>query len=141
MVSTPYEASPAPPTDSTRAAPLGFRRFLQLLLLALAAWAAMYCRSALGPLQEAIHAALDFSDNEMALLQGLAMALPMALGSIPLGLLADRINRARMLIFFVALTPLSCTICALASHFPSSSWAGVSRASLPPQSCSCPSRS
>jgi MFS family permease len=77
----------------------------------------MYGRSAIGPLQEAVHISLKFSDNQMALLQGMAMALPMALGSIPLGLLADRVSRARMLQFFVALIPVSCGLSALSSHF------------------------
>jgi len=77
----------------------------------------MYSRSALGPLQETIRESLVLSDNQMALLQGAAMALPMALGSIPLGLLADRVSRARMLLFFVGLSFASCVFSALASQF------------------------
>ena len=95
----------------------GRRRTVQLTLLALALLAAMFCRSAIGPLQEAVRAALRFSDNQMAVLQGMAMALPMALGSIPLGLLADRISRARMLVCFVALTPVSLGLSAVSSNF------------------------
>lgn len=90
---------------------------MQLLLLAAALCAAMYGRSVIGPLQEAVRIALHFSDNQMALLQGAAMALPMALGSIPIGLLADRLSRARMMTFFVALIPISCLLSAVASQF------------------------
>jgi MFS family permease len=92
-------------------------RLVQLLLLAAATWVAMYSRSALGPLQETIRASLSLSDNQMALLQGAAMALPMALGSIPLGLLADQVSRARMLSFFVCLSCASCVFSAVASEF------------------------
>ena len=95
----------------------GLKRAVQLILLAFALLAAMFCRSAIGPLQEAVRTALRFSDNQMAVLQGMAMALPMALGSIPLGLLADRVSRARMLLFVVALTPISLGLSALSPNF------------------------
>lgn len=94
------------------------RRPLQLSLLALALWAAMFCRSALGPLQETMRQSLGFSDNQMALLQGAAMALPMALCSVPLGVLADRFSRVGLVRVVVALMPVSCALSALASRFP-----------------------
>jgi predicted MFS family arabinose efflux permease len=93
-------------------------RNLQLFLLAMVAWATMYCRSALGPLQEAVRSSLHLSDNQMGLIQGAAMAVPMAICSVPLGLLADRFSRARMLFWFVALMPVSCILSALVSQFP-----------------------
>lgn len=93
------------------------KRIVQLLLLALALWSAMYCRSALAVLQETMRVSLGFSDNQMALLQGAAMALPMALCSVPLGVLADRFSRARLLRVIVALMPLSCALSAVASQF------------------------
>lgn len=93
-------------------------RLLQLTLLALALWGAMYCRSALGPLQETMRLSLGFSDNQMALLQGAAMALPMALCSVPLGVLADRFSRARLVRIVVALMPVSCALSALTARFP-----------------------
>ena len=77
----------------------------------------MYFRSAIGPLQEGMRASLSFSDNQMALLQGVAMALPMALGAIPIGLLADRVARSRLLRFFIVLSAASCVLSALASGF------------------------
>lgn len=94
------------------------RRLLQLVLLALALWGAMYCRSALGPLQETMRLSLGFNDNQMALLQGAAMALPMALCSVPLGVLADRFARVRLVRIVVALMPVSCALSALSSRFP-----------------------
>jgi predicted MFS family arabinose efflux permease len=83
--------------------PSASRRIGQLLLLAVAAWAATYARMILGPLQEAVKTSLTLSDHQIALLQGMGLALPLALGSIPLGLLADRAPRSRMLIFCLGL--------------------------------------
>lgn len=92
-------------------------RLRQLLLLALALWAAMYGRSALGPLQETMRSSLHFSDDRMALLQGAAMALPMVLCSVPLGILADRFSRARLLGIVVALMPVSFALTGWSSQF------------------------
>lgn len=90
-------------------------RFIQLLLLAIAAWTANYVRCAIGPLQEAVRTSLSLSDNQMALLQGMAIAVPIALASIPLGLLADRTSRTRILVFSMTLALLSCVMSALSS--------------------------
>src|SRR5688500_3666272 len=92
-------------------------RLFQLLLLAAATWTSTYGRSVIGPLQEAARQSLSLSDNQMALVQGIAMALPMSLGAIPLGLLADRVSRARIIQVFVALALVSCVLSALASSF------------------------
>ena len=91
--------------------------WIQLLLVALALLIAMFGRSALGPLQETIHFSLHLSDNQMALLQGPAMALPMALGSIPVGLLCDRVSRARILVFSVLMSIASFLVTAFAVTF------------------------
>lgn len=50
-----------------------------------------------------MRAALSFTDNEMALLQGPALVLPSALLAIPLGALVDRISRKRLLVLFAVL--------------------------------------
>lgn len=89
----------------------------QLLLLATALWAAMYGRSALGPLQETMRSSLHLGDNRMALLQGAAMALPMTLCSVPLGILADRFSRARLLGIVVALMPVAFALTGWSSQF------------------------
>jgi len=92
-------------------------RLVQSLVLASAAWAGMYSRAVLGPLQETVKSSLLLSDNQMAILQGTAMAVPMVLGSIPLGIVADRVSRARMLIFFLALAIASFLLTAIAPRF------------------------
>jgi MFS family permease len=57
------------------------------------------------------------SDNQIALLQGMGVALPVALGAVPLGLMADRVSRARMVLFLMTLALISCVLSALAPGF------------------------
>src|SRR6267154_1989062 len=78
-------------------------RLVQLLLLTMAATAAIYARTALGPLQEAIRAAFTLSDNQIALLQGPALALPLVIAAIPLGLVIDRYSRVRVVFVLTVL--------------------------------------
>jgi MFS family permease len=92
-------------------------RLSQLLLLAVAAWTTTYVRTTLSPLQESVKQSLSLSDNLMALLQGVAVAVPIAVVSIPAGLLADRVSRKRILMVSVALTSLGVFFSALASDF------------------------
>jgi predicted MFS family arabinose efflux permease len=70
----------------------------QILLLATATWTATYARYTTGPLQEAMHQAMSISDNRMAVLQASAVAIPMVIGAILVGLLADRISRKTILL-------------------------------------------
>jgi MFS family permease len=57
----------------------------------------MYGRSALGPLQESLQASLGLTDNQIAWLQGPALAIPMVAGAVPLALAIDRFSKARIL--------------------------------------------
>jgi predicted MFS family arabinose efflux permease len=93
-------------------------RSFQLLLLAVAMAAAGYVRTALSPLQEAIRIALSLSDNQMAILQGPAIGIPVTLSAIPLGLLIDRYSRARLLLVLVVLSLVGSLLTAVASTFP-----------------------
>ena len=92
-------------------------RAVQFLLLMFTAAGGMFARFAVGPLQEAVRVALSLSDNQMALLQGPALALPMAVAAIPLGLLIDRYSRVRLLSIFSALDMAGSLLTALATNF------------------------
>lgn len=92
-------------------------RNIQFLLLCLAATTAMFARTAISPLQETIRIALSLSDNQMALLQGPALALPMAITAIPMGLVIDRYSRVRLLFFFALLEVGGSLLTAIASGF------------------------
>jgi predicted MFS family arabinose efflux permease len=89
----------------------------QILLLMVVVSAANYARTALGPLQETMRAALALTDNQMGLLQGPAVAIPVVLGAIPLGLLIDRYSRVRLLAGLAVLLLLGTTLTALAPGF------------------------
>src|SRR5579862_7987857 len=93
------------------------RRVFGLLLLAFATGAATFASAALEPLQEALRADLALSDNQIAWLQGPALALPAVFGSIPLGLLVDRTSRVRLLFLFMALDFAATVFGALAFNF------------------------
>lgn len=85
--------------------------------LTLAALAGAFAWSTLNPTQESIRQGLRLQDNEIALLQGPALALPMLLTAIPLGLLIDRRPRIRLLILFAAMNLLGTVLTALAPGF------------------------
>jgi len=93
------------------------RRAFQLLLLTFAAAAGMYARTAFSPLQETMRTALALSDNEMALLQGPALALAFVIGTIPLGIAVDRYLRVRLLLIFAAANVVGTVLTALSSNF------------------------
>jgi len=83
----------------------------------MAATAAIYARTALGPLQEAIRAAFTLSDNQIALLQGPALALPLVIAAIPLGRGIDRYSRVRVVFVLTVLNLVGSLATALAVNF------------------------
>jgi MFS family permease len=92
-------------------------RGFQFALLTVAAATAAYARFTLGPLQESVRVSLSLSDNQMALLQGPALALPMVVASIPLGLVIDRYSRVRLLLMFAAIDAGGILLTAAAPGF------------------------
>jgi len=91
---------------------------LQLVFMAAAIWGVGFARAALGPLQEAMRAGLALSDQQVAWLQGPTVALPMALGAIPLGLLANHYPRARLLALAVAGALTATALSVFATKLP-----------------------
>lgn len=92
-------------------------RTLQFCLLAIAAMVALYARMILSPLQETMRTALSLTDNQMAVLQGPALGLPMVLLAIPLGILIDRCSRARLLQIFAVCNLAATLLTAFAPDF------------------------
>lgn len=97
--------------------PVAVRRLAQLAILTLAAMVASYARMMLGPLQESVRLSLSLTDNQIALLQGPAMAVPLLIAAIPLGIAVDRFCRARILLIATAVTLLGCVLSAFAMSF------------------------
>jgi MFS family permease len=69
-----------------------------LLLLAVAMTAGNIAVGVFSAVQEAAKAELGFSDLQMSVLNGLAISIPLAVLSVPVGLAVDRGNRVRMLL-------------------------------------------
>jgi MFS family permease len=88
-----------------------------MLLLLIAVTAAAYAGVTVSPLQETIQGALALTDNQIALLQGPALALPTAIAAIPLGLLIDRHSRVRLLLIFTLADAITSAFTALAGSF------------------------
>lgn len=86
---------------------------IQLGLLTLAIGISGYAKTALSPVQEAIKTSLSLSDNSIALLQGAALALPVMIGGTPLGALADRYSRVRLIRYLLALSFVALCLSAM----------------------------
>ncbi|MDN3922131.1 MFS transporter [Roseateles violae] len=104
---------PAPATPAARA---GIRK-AAIGLITLTMLTGTAARYALSPLQELVRKDLGLGDNQMALLQGMAIALPTALMSIPLGRLVDRANRARLLVILALICAAGSVVTAFAQDF------------------------
>ena len=96
---------------------MSWRSKVQLLSLVTVVAAGAYARTAVSPLQESMKAALLLNDNEMALLQGPAMALPLLLTAVPLGLAIDRFSRVRLIVALAVLDTIASAATALTSSF------------------------
>jgi len=86
-------------------------------LLVIAVSAASYAATAMNPLQETMRIALSLTDNQIAILQGPALAFPMLAAAIPLGFLIDRYSRVRLLLALTAFDILGGLLTAIAPDF------------------------
>jgi MFS family permease len=102
---------------ATLAPPRTAVRSVSLALITLAVLSGQAARYALSPLQELVKADLGLDDNHVALLQGLSIALPTALMSIPLGRLVDRAVRTRMLVVLALVCAAGSLLTAIAPGF------------------------
>lgn len=98
-------------------APGGAARRAVITLITLALFTGTAARYVLSPMQELVRLDLGLGDNQMALLQGMALALPAALISIPLGRLVDRTNRTRLLVVLALVCAAGSLLTAVAQNF------------------------
>lgn len=105
------DSGPRPTAQGGRGA------IIALALIAVAASLANYARFTLTPLLEAVKSDLVLSDHQLALLQGPALALPVVLLGVPLGLWIDRGSRVRLMLLLVTGTVLGSVATALAPNF------------------------
>ena len=74
-------------------------------------------RQVISLLVEPIKAQLHISDTELSLLQGTSFALFYSILGIPIGILADRLNRRNLIIAGLILWSLATVLCGLANSF------------------------
>ena len=90
------------------------RAALPLALLSLTLAAGFTALGSFATVQEGVKAELGIGDGSLALIGGLGAAVPLALFSIPIGLLVDRYNRVRLLIALAACWTLGTLLTAYA---------------------------
>ena len=95
-------------------APYASAKLALLCAILGSAWAA---RSIFNPLLDLAKADLAISDMHVGLVQGIALSLPAALLSIPVGRMIDTRNRVLLLVGLAAATMLGSVATALASSF------------------------
>ena len=88
------------------------------MLLALAMASGNIMLGVFSALQEAAKAELQLSDSELGLLQGLAVSIPLAVLSIPIGLAVDRRNRVKLLFWMSATWTMGTLLTAFAQSMP-----------------------
>lgn len=103
--------------ELVQAAPRSAGRRAAIALITLAVFTGTAARYVLSPMQELVKADLGLGDNQVALLQGMAIALPTALMSIPVGRLVDRASRTRLLVALALLCGVGSLLTALADSF------------------------
>lgn len=94
-------------------------RWGALFLLALTILAGVAMQFSISPLTEAIKLELGLSDRQLSYVQGLAVAIPVALLAIPVGRLTDRVNRVRLLILMALIWSCGTALTAFAGGFVS----------------------
>lgn len=99
------------------AAPVRRTLWGAILLLAVAVTAGATMRTVFSPLQEAAKLSMGLTDIQLGLIQGAAVAVPMALIALPLGWLADRSNRIRILLVLSTVWTLGMALTAFAQDF------------------------
>jgi predicted MFS family arabinose efflux permease len=96
---------------------LGERAWLGLFLLTVIFSINSMDRSAMTVLVEPIKHEFHLKDGQLGLLTGLAYGASYALFAIPLGALADRVNRRNLLATLLAIWSAATVVCGLASSY------------------------
>jgi predicted MFS family arabinose efflux permease len=93
------------------------RKLYSLVLLTLVTTISIMDRTIAGILQEPIKHEFHLSDSALGLLSGLVFAIPYAATSIPFGLVADRVERSRLVAACLAFWSVVTALCGLSATF------------------------
>ncbi len=94
------------------------RPMVALFALALTMAIGFTAMTSFATVQEAAKAELSLTDYSLSLIQGLSAAIPLALFSIPIGILVDRTNRVRLMLLLAGLWTVGTFLTAFASSGP-----------------------
>lgn len=108
---TAIHADQAPAAAPIRAAWAG------LITLAITIFNAFAMRGVFAPVQEVAQRELGLSDVQISLVQGLAASIPIALLSVPLGVITDRGHRVRLLLVLGLVWTLGTVATAFVTEF------------------------
>ncbi len=109
-------AGDAQPVEAAEPAPSIGRSILALLVLALAIGVGFTAMGSFGIMAESAKAEMGLSDTALGLVQGLGAAVPLVLFSVPLGILVDRFDRARLFLLLALLWSGGTFLTALAPN-------------------------
>jgi predicted MFS family arabinose efflux permease len=108
---------PSAPTFRTDPVPTPAQRNTMMLILVLAVTCSAMDRSIIATVIEPIKAEFGLSDGQLGFITGMAYSLANAAVGIPLGLLADRVNRRNMMAAALVLWSLMTAFCGLAQNY------------------------
>ncbi len=120
MASAETTAAPGAPAPSGAKDAAGFSKGYRtwlLFVLLLVNVLNLADRQGIAATAPAFKAELHLSDGQLGLVQGLGFAIFYALFSLPLALMADRINRARIISACIGVFGLFAAACGLAQNF------------------------
>jgi MFS family permease len=128
-------SGPPIPGEEATFPPLRYAQFV-VVVLALVYTASFLDRQIIALTAERVRADLGLSDVQLGLLQGLSFALFYTALGIPMGMLADRTSRRRLILCGLILWSIATAVCGLVSSFPALFLArmvvGVGEAALAP---------
>lgn len=99
------------------AAPAGMYAWYVALLLAMAHLVSFIDRYLMSLVMEPLKADLVLSDTQLGLLQGTGFVILYTLVAVPLGLMADRVNRRNLIVAGILIWSLATGLCGLANSF------------------------
>lgn len=90
---------------------------MPLIVLSVPVGASWCMQQSFGTVQEAAKAELRLTDNQLGLLQGLAVSIPIAVLAVPIGRFIDRGNRMRLMVALAMLWSIGTLLTAFAPGF------------------------
>ncbi|HEY3696172.1 MFS transporter [Phenylobacterium sp.] len=93
------------------------RKIYALVLLTLVASVSLMDRTVMVILQESIRHEFHLSDSQIGLMNGLVFSVAYAAVTLPFGVLADRVERSRLLAVCLAFWSATTAVCGLAGNF------------------------